>query len=268
MERGRGEMLRWRAQQGEHWWHRAPLLRPRVRLAALACLTSACLSLTAVAAPARADEPAAITVTTASGMAFGAAFLPVLSFGTPLSIQATSTSGQPVTISAEGGCSAAGQAAPQSAAVLTVVSSTQACLLTVASGAGNGLAEASASYVLRTRMGPQTAPVALVGRKVRPGTSVDIGPAGMTTDRGQQVIVTVANGSKFCTVKTRKGAIRVAFGEREGACTVSARAAGVPEQFEPFQRIYVFSIRRKGHAGLAGAGGDSESSVTSATMAR
>lgn len=234
----------------------------------LGCMAAACAGLAALAAPAQADEPASITVATGSGVAFSSAFLPVLSFGTPLSIQATSTSGQPVTFAAEDGCSVAGQPGPTSAAMLTVVSTASACRLTVASAAGNGRSEATATYLLRTRMGQQLAPVALVGRKVTTGSAVQLGAAGMTTDHGQPVVITVTNGSKLCKVKAKKGIVRVAFGAKEGACTVSATAAGVPEQYLPFQRVYVFTISGKGHDDRAGAMEGPGSSVTSATMAR
>jgi len=235
--------------------------------AALACAVGACSWLIVGAMPARADDPATITVATGSGPAFGSAFLPVLSFGTPLSIQATSTSGQPVSFAAEDGCSVAAQAGSTSAAVLTVVSTTRVCRLTVASGAGNGQSEATVTYLLRTRMGPQVAPVALVGRKVKVGTSLELGAAGMTTDHGQPVIVVVTNGRKLCTVKARKGVIKVVFGPKEGACTVLASAAGVPDQYLPFQRVYVFKIGA-GQGDRGGAASAPESSVMSATMAR
>gem|GEM_PF-6828335 len=198
-----------------------------------------------LAVPARADTPAGIEVGLDANRLFNQAFLPVLSFGVPVTLQARSTSGQPVRFTGEEGCTVAQVTAlpgDWSSAVLTVTSSNQVCRLTVASDAGSGFTESSSTYYLRTRLGQQVAALPSLTRKVAPKTSVTLGPSPLTTDRGMPISVRVVRGEKQCKVTTTKGRLAVVFSGQRGQCTVRASAAGVADQYLPYQRVYVFKV--------------------------
>lgn len=202
-------------------------------------------ALTLAAGPAQADEPAGIAVGLDATRFFNQSFQPVLSFGVPLSLQAQSTSGQPVVFTAAEGCSATQLSAMQggwSTAVLAATSSTQLCRLTLATDAGNGFAASTSTYFLRTRMGQQAADLPALGRTVAPKTSVILGASGLKTDRGQPITLRVTKGSKHCKVSTVKGRVVVAFSAKHGQCTVWASAPGIPGQYLPLQRVYVFRV--------------------------
>jgi len=224
---------------------------------------------------ARADEPAVIVIGIDASRLFTPSFLPVLSYGSSVSVQAQSTSGQPVSFASDGGCTVAaiaGTPGGWSTGVVTVTSTADACRLTASTDAGNGLAATASTYVLRTRLGQQSADLPVIGRKVARQSSIPLGNAGLTTDRGQPIAFKVTNGGKNCKVAVKKGQVSIAFGSKQGQCTVSASAPGIPGQYLPYQRMYVFKVTSNAPAAPSDAKPsdakpDQSSSVTSATVA-
>ena len=242
----------------------------------LAYVSAVLLGGTLAPAPALADEPAVIVIGTDATRLFGPTFLPVLAFGTPMNVQAQSTSGQIVTFTTEGGCSVAtilpGTPGGWSTGLLTVTSTADSCRLTASTDAGNGRSATTATYVLRTRMGRQSAGLPVIGRKVAPSASIPLGRSGLTTDREQPIAIKVTNGSKLCRVIVKKEQVSIAVGTKQGQCTVSASAPGIPGEYLPYQRIYVFKVTREAlskpdAAKPDAAKPDQAGSVTSATVA-
>lgn len=236
----------------------------------LAAVLAVLVGIACATVPAHAEEPATITIGIDASQPFSPAFLPVLSFGASVSLQAQSTSGQPVVFTTEGGCSLVpitGTPGGVSTAVLTATSTADACRLTAATEAGNGLAASTSTYVLRTRLGQQSSVLPTLTRKVAPGTSVQLGAAGLATDRGQPIDVRVSNGGKYCTVSVKKGQVTLAFGGKQGQCTVSASAPGIQNQYLPYRRIYVFKVTRGGASKPSDSKPSQSASVTSATVA-
>lgn len=234
---------------------------------------------------ARADEPAVIVMGTDASHLFSPSYLPVLAYGSPVTVQAQSTSGQPVLFTTDGACtltSITGTPGGWSTGVLTVTATTDTCRITASTDAGNGLAATASTYVLRTRPGQQSAGLPVLGRKVVRQSALPLGIAGLATDRGQPIAFRVTNGGENCKVIVKKGKVSIAFGSKQGQCTVSASAPGVAGQYLPYQRIYVFRIQsdasvdpsetkpsetKPGDAKPGDAKPDQSSSVTSATLA-
>jgi hypothetical protein len=204
------------------------------------------LSTCVLAGPAYAEErPAAITVALGTGPAFSTQFVPILTFGVPILVSATSTSGQPVAIAGSGGCTVDVQTTAPGAptqAIVSATSASQPCQLTVTSAAGGGFAAGSGAYTLRTQLGKQLVTVTPAGRRVEPGSQVVLGARRLVTDRGQPASVAVANGTKHCSVVRRRSVVAVKFGAKAGACTVAITAPGIDGQFSPYRRLFVFAI--------------------------
>jgi hypothetical protein len=200
----------------------------------------------AIAGPAHAeDNPAAITVALGKGPAFSAQFVPILTFGSPILVSASSTSGQPVAIAGQGGCAVDMQATSPGApaqAIVSATSTSQPCQLSVTSAAGSGFTVGSGAYTLRTQLGSQLLSVKSAGRRVERGSQVILGAKRLVTDRGQPASVTVTNGTKNCAIVTKKSVVTVQFGDKEGACTVAISAPGIDGQFIPYRRLFVFTI--------------------------
>ena len=208
----------------------------------LAPLMASCV----IAGPAHAeDSPAAITVRLGNGPAFSAQFVPILTFGVPILVSASSTSGQPVAIAGAGGCTVdvqtTGPGTPAQA-VVSASSASQPCQLSVTSAAGGGFAAASDAYILRTQLGSQLVTVKSAGRRVERGSQVTLGAKRLVTDRGQSASVAVTNGTKHCAIITKKSVVAVKFGDKAGACTVAVTAPGIDGQYIPYRRLFVFTI--------------------------
>lgn len=219
---------------------------PLRSLATFAAVIATLVVTCVIAAPARAeDSPAAITVALGKGPAFSAQFVPILTFGAPILVSASATSGQPVAIAGSGGCTVDVQATTPGSpnqAVVSATSTTQPCQLSVTSAAGGGFAAGSGAYTLRTALGGQLVTLNSVGRRVERGSRVALGAKRLVTDRGQPASVTVTHGAKHCSIVTKKTVVAVKFGAKEGACTVAITAPGIAGQFMPYQRLFVFSI--------------------------
>ncbi len=209
-------------------------LRPRL---VATVLFAACL-VAATALPAQAT-PTTITANSGGGGDWTATTTPQLMYQDTQDVYSTSTSGQPVTFAASGGCTLktiASVAGGLSHAKITGTSGTTPCVLTLASAAGNGADAGQVTFTLATIPLGQTARVGKVMTKV-PQTvktrhTYVLGAANLKTDQGQPVVFALVTGQGLCTVgKDKKKRWVLTVGKKTGKCSVSATSPAVPPNY-------------------------------------
>ena len=139
-------------------------MRPR-----LTATLSTSVLLTALTALPASAAPATITANSGGGGDWTATTTPQLMYSDTQDVYSTSTSGQPVTFAASGGCTVktiASVAGGLSHAKITGTSGTTPCALTLASAAGNGADAAQVTFTLATIPVGQTAKLGKVMNKV------------------------------------------------------------------------------------------------------
>ena len=150
--------------------------------------------------------------------------------GTSFTFQAGTLSGAPVTLSDTGPCTTSGL-------TLTVGVSTGQCIVIAKSRGGNGYAPVVQHYTVTPGLGTQTATLhaPLSGKVKAKQTLVLQTPAQGTTNAGQAINWTVAKASHAVCVLAfpSDGAVTLKF-KKHGYCTVTATAAGIPNQWNPF----------------------------------
>lgn len=150
--------------------------------------------------------------------------------GSSTTFTATSLSGSPVVLSETGPCALSGT-------TLTAGPNGSRCNLTAKSNGGNGYAPVTYGYAVAVGIGQQTANVnPPISGRVNKGKAIVLeGPGQGDTNAGQNIVWSVRKSSKkICKLGfPADGSVTVKL-VKNGSCTVTGKAPGVPGQWSPY----------------------------------
>jgi hypothetical protein len=146
--------------------------------------------------------------------------------GSTVTLNASSASGAPVTLTEAGPCGFANN-------VVTATQGSGQCRIIASSPGGNGLAPASATYILNLQPGVQ-APILNPppsGRYNKGKTITLEGPGNSATNAGNSIRWKVTSGASNCKLRFKNnGAVSLKFAAK-GKCNVKGTAPAVPGQW-------------------------------------
>jgi hypothetical protein len=158
--------------------------------------------------------------------------------GTSVTFTATSTSGNPVTLSVTGPCSVNGL-------VVRANSGNGSCALTATTRTTAQFQGANQSYTITLILGkPSARLTAPASGRLSLSRSYSLSPAGTKATSGSQISWRVTKGVKRCTVGQRSNGSWVLKTIRPGRCLVRAVAPRVPGEWRQASFRYRYQIAR------------------------
>ena len=146
--------------------------------------------------------------------------------GSSVTINASSASGAPVTLTEAGPCGFANN-------IVTATQGSGQCRIVASSPGGNGLAPATATYILNLQPGVQapTLNPPPSGRYNSGKTITLEGPGNAATNAGNSIRWKVTSGASSCKLQFKNnGAVKLRFASK-GKCNVRGIAPAVPGQW-------------------------------------
>lgn len=158
--------------------------------------------------------------------------------GSTITFQASTLSGAGVTLNENGPCTVSGL-------TLSVNSGSGQCTLIATSPGGPGYAPVTQRYTVALVPGQQTAALAAPpSGRFNEGRTLRLqNPAQGVTNADQNVTWRVTSGGNRCKLRyPSSGAVNLQL-RRPGTCTVVARAAAVPGQWQAFRMELTYRVR-------------------------